>query len=138
MSVHVRLTDGPLAPRPRSTPRDGVGAVLAFEGVVRPREGDGVIEALEYEAYEPMATTMIERLAQSLLAEHGLTAIEVEHSFGRVNVGEASFRLTIQSPHRAEGLRAAAAFIDRLKRDVPIWKRPVWREPAPRSSRDAG
>lgn len=128
MSVQVRLTHGPLAARPASTPLDGVGAVLVFEGVVRPREGDGVIEALEYEAYEPMATTMIQRLAESLVAEHGLTAIEIEHSVGRVAVGEVSFRLTIQSPHRAEGLRGAAAFIDRLKQDVPIWKRPIWRE----------
>src|SRR5690606_23147630 len=125
MSVHVRLTNGPLPPRRHAPPRDGVGAILVFEGVVRPREGEGIIEALDYEAYQPMATTMIQRLAHSLLAEHGLTAIEVEHSVGRVAVGEVSFRLTIQSSHRAEGLRAAAAFIDRLKQDVPIWKRPI-------------
>lgn len=127
MSCSAQIYDGPLPPRrPRPAP-DGVGAILVFEGVVRAREGEGLIDALTYEAYEPMAVEMIRKIAEALLREHELTSIEVEHSRGRVPVGKVSFRLTIQSRHREEGLRAAAAFIDQLKRDVPIWKRPVWR-----------
>lgn len=131
MIPHVRIADGPLAPwrPPPATP--GAGAVLLFEGVVRPREGDGIIQALEYQAYEPMATKMLARIAESLAREHDLASISVEHSRGRVPVGEISFRLVIESPHRKEAIRALDEFIDRLKTDVPIWKRPVWRtEPA--------
>ncbi len=134
MSVTVHIHDGPLPAAGPDHPREGVGAILIFEGVVRAREADRLIEALDYEAYEPMATTMITRIAESLIQEHALTAIRIEHSRGRVPVGAVSFRLTIQSPHRAEGLRAAAAFIDTLKRDVPIWKRPIWSQPVAQAS----
>jgi len=45
-----------------------------------------------------------------------------------VAVGEVSFVLIVESAHRAEALAAMADFIDRLKQDVPIWKRAVWAE----------
>lgn len=129
MSVQVLIIDGPLpAPSSRPVP-SGVGAILMFEGVVRASEGEGIIEALEYEAYEPMATSMLTRIATAMVRQHRLTGMVVEHSRGRVAVGGVSFRLTIDSPRRKEGLLAAEEFIDRLKRDVPIWKRPVWSAP---------
>lgn len=135
MSVEVTIIDGPLPAAPSAAAVvDGAGAVVVFEGIVRAREGDGVIEALEYQAYEPMAQRQMGELAGELVARHGLLRVRVEHSRGRVGVGECSFRLVIESPHRAEALAAMGEFIDRLKRDVPIWKRPVWRagpRPAP-------
>lgn len=126
MSFSADIVDGALSPRPPRPALQGVGAVLVFEGVVRAREAEGLIDALTYEAYEPMASDTIRKIAEALVREHGLIRIEVEHSRGRVPVGQVSFRLTIQSRHREEGLQAAAAFIDQLKRDVPIWKRPEW------------
>lgn len=125
MSVEVVIIDGPLPPAPPGAPESGdVGAVLVFEGVVRGLEGDRTIDALDYEAYRPMAERQMERLARALLVAFGVTSVRVEHSVGRVPVGRCSLRLTIRSAHRAQALAAAAAFIDALKRDVPIWKRP--------------
>jgi molybdopterin synthase catalytic subunit len=34
--------------------------------------------------------------------------------------------LTIDSAHRVEALLAMGEFIDRMKIDVPLWKRPVF------------
>jgi molybdopterin synthase catalytic subunit len=125
MSVHVSIHDGPLPP---STPSiiPGAGAVLQFEGVVRAEEGARTILALSYEAYEPMASRALTSLAAELLARHALLAIDVQHSRGQVHVGGCSFRLTIHSRHRKEALATMDEFIDRMKRDVPIWKTPVW------------
>jgi molybdopterin synthase catalytic subunit len=33
--------------------------------------------------------------------------------------------VVIDAPHRAQALAGMAEFIDLLKRDVPIWKKPV-------------
>lgn len=104
----------------------GAGAVVTFEGVVRPGEGNGVIEALEYEVYEPMTGRELERLAGEVYEAYDLLAIRVEHSMGRVAVGRVSFRLRLAAAHRREALDAMDAFITRMKRDVPIWKNPVW------------
>lgn len=125
MSVRVAIIDGPLSPRAPATAGPSAGAVVVFEGVVREREGDGAIVALDYEAYEPMASRMIEAVGRDVVTRHGLVSLSCEHSRGRVAVGERSFRLVIAAPHRKEALAAADEFIDRLKRDVPIWKRGV-------------
>jgi len=126
MSVEVRIVDGALK-REGYNPisPEGAGAVVVFEGIVRPTEGDQKIEALDYEAYEPMASGKLEEIATSLNESHGLIGMVVEHSRGRVDVGACSFRLTVSSAHRREAIAAMSEFIDRLKQDVPIWKKPV-------------
>ncbi|MBM4108745.1 MAG: molybdenum cofactor biosynthesis protein MoaE [Phycisphaerae bacterium] len=123
MRVEASIVDGPLAPA-AAFHADGAGSLLVFEGVVRPREGDRDIGALDYTAYDPMALRQLERLARDVAERFGLLALRVEHSRGRVPVGACSFRLAVASPHRKESLAAIDEFIDRLKRDVPIWKSP--------------
>lgn len=111
-----------------------VGASLRFEGIVRrgePSEDHGGAQrellALDYQTYDPMAEQELGALAQQIATEHTLSSLVALHSRGRVGVGEVSFVLIVESPHRAEGLAAMKAFIDRLKQDVPIWKNPVWK-----------
>lgn len=122
MSVQVLIERGALAPMP-SHGWPGAGAVLCFEGVIRPEEGDRRIDAIEYEVYRPMAERVLESLARQAKEAHGLLAVRVWHSEGRVPVGACSFRLEVASAHRAEGLAAMGWFIDAMKRDAPIWKR---------------
>ncbi len=126
--IQVRILDGAL---PSSAPwrPAGAGAVLSFEGVVRPTEAGRPIVALQYDVYEPMASGLLRRIAEDLVARHGLIALRTEHSRGRVAVGERSFRLQVAAAARLEALAAVAEFIDRLKRDVPIWKSPVYGTP---------
>ncbi|MEM9882126.1 MAG: molybdenum cofactor biosynthesis protein MoaE [Planctomycetota bacterium] len=124
-TIDITLHDGPL-PEDRPTEADGAGASLTFVGRVRLLEQERELDALHYEAYDPMTTRQLNALARDIAAEHGLLAVSVWHSVGRVPVGAVSLRLTVQSPHRAEALRATAAFIDRMKRDVALWKRPVF------------
>lgn len=130
MSVAVHITTGPLPTKPvpwvcEADPTVGMGAIICFEGIARPTENGRPIVALDYEAYEPMASKMLHRIGEQLIAQHGLIGLCVEHSVGRVAVGECSFRLRIASVHRKEALAAMDQFIDQLKRDVPLWKKAV-------------
>ena len=123
MSATVRIVDGAIGdPAPVLSPAAQFGAAIVFDGVVRSDEGGRTIRALAYEVYEPMASNMLAELGREMLAKHGLVAIMVEHSRGEVLVGQRSFRLTVHALHRAEALAAVGEFIDRMKRDVPIWK----------------
>ena len=121
-AVVVRIHDGPLPAKAASCFQEGAGAAVAFEGLVRPIEDGRIIVALDYEVYEPMALRVLEDLARDMLQTHGLVGIAVEHSRGRVQPGECSFRLQIAARHRQEALAGMAEFIDRMKRDAPIWK----------------
>lgn len=125
MSIEVQIVEGPLPPATPWQP-PGAGAVLRFEGVVRPTEQGRPLAALDYEVYEPMTGTVLRQLAQEVVAAHGLIAMRVVHSRGRVPVGACSFRLDAAAPHRKEALAAVDTFIDRMKQDAPIWKVPQW------------
>ena len=133
MKIAVRIHDGPLpASRQAGSGDDesgAAGALVTFEGVVRALEKGRPIVALNYEVYEPMATRMLQHLAEEVQRSCDLIALSVAHSRGRVPVGRCAFRLQVASAHRAEALRALAEFIDAVKRDVPIWKTAVYKDP---------
>ena len=134
----MHIADGPLGPGTTGAAAfPGAGAVVTFEGIVRELEGQGRVSALDYQVYEPMATGMLESIARDLIARRRLAGIHTEHSRGRVPVGACSFRLVVGAPHRKEAIEAMDEFIDRLKRDVPIWKTAVWAEAPAEPSKSA-
>ena len=134
MSVTVAIFEGPLSGRP-ALAVEGAGAVICFEGIVRPMENGEPIEGLAYETYDPMARDMLGRLAGEVLGIFALLAVEVAHSRGWVPAGACSFRIQVVSRHRQEGLAAISEYIDAMKKDVPIWKQAVFsctpKEPEP-------
>ena len=85
-----------------------------------------MISALDYELYDPMAQKQLRTLAEEMILRHEVMGMCVEHSRGRVAIGQRSFRLRVASAHRAEALKATGEFIDRMKQDVPIWKTAVF------------
>jgi len=131
MAAGVSLYEGSLPVDAMPLLCDGAGAVVTFEGRVRASENDRPIAALDYEVYEPMARHMLAQLGEEIIARFGLVGLCVEHSYGRVEVGQCSFRLQVAAAHRQEALAALACFIDRMKQDVPIWKTAVERTPTP-------
>ena len=128
MSVFIAIVDGPISGDARAGAEDGggVGAVLSFDGIVREIEDGRRLVALDYQAYEPMASGQLRAIADDVVRRHTLASLSCWHSRGRVPVGRASLRVVIAAAHRKEGLTALGEFIDRLKRDVPIWKSAVW------------
>ncbi len=124
-NVRAMIHAGPLSGPPPPFPHEGAGAVVCFEGIVRPSEDGRAIRGLCYEVYEPMARDMLVAIGEEAVRRHGLVGLCVEHSKGFVRVGECSLRLLIAARHRQEALAAMGEFIDRLKIDVPIWKTAV-------------
>ena len=121
MTLDIDLQAGPLDLAP-GTVEPGAGAVVRFEGRVRAEEKGAIINALDYEAYEPMARGQMERIARELDARFPCLAVRVRHRVGRVPVGEAAIVVEIAARHRGEAFAFLAEFMDRLKQDVPIWK----------------
>lgn len=130
MRVEVAISDGALRPGGAEVVDRACehGARVVFEGIIRREEAGRVLVAIDYQTYEPMAQNQLRLLAEEIGERLGVAMIGVEHSRGVVNVGECSFRLTVISAHRKEALKAMDEFIDRMKKDVPIFKRPVFAE----------
>jgi molybdopterin molybdotransferase len=124
MEIEIQFTDRPIAERILSPGQPGVvGAWLEFRGVVRGEENGQAIRALEYEAYPEMAGREIRRLLQDISARHPCQVAKVIHRVGVIPVGETAIYVGVASPHRAEAIALLGEFMDRLKQDVPIWKR---------------
>jgi molybdopterin converting factor subunit 1 len=105
----------------------GRGAVVTFEGDVRGDTKGRKVVRLEYEAYRSMAERTLARLASEIEREHG-AAVAIAHRVGRLLPGEAAVVIACAAPHRAPAFRACEAAIERLKREVPIWKREVFED----------
>ena len=101
------------------------GASVEFLGIVRAHDAGEPITHLAYEAYEPMADRVIERLVKQAREQWPLHVVCVRHRVGRVAVGEVAVLIGVRAPHRDEAFEACRFLIDAIKRDVPIWKTAV-------------
>ncbi|MGI9075664.1 MAG: molybdenum cofactor biosynthesis protein [Bryobacteraceae bacterium] len=99
------------------------GAVVIFEGVVRNNTKGRPTSYLEYECYEQMALQQIARIGNEIAATFSLGRIGIVHRLGRLQIGEASVAVIAVAPHRHAAFEAALEGINRLKREVPIWKK---------------
>lgn len=107
--------------------RPGCGAVVTFEGVVRPEgEADNPLVALEYSAHERMAVRVLGRIRAEALERFGVEQAAVVHRTGRLAVGEVAVVVAVAAGHRGEAFEACRWIIDALKIDVPIWKKEIW------------
>lgn len=99
------------------------GAVVTFEGIVRNNTRGRRAEFLDYEAYEPMAITQMNALAEKVLNKYAVREVAIVHRLGRLEIGETSVLIVITSAHRGAAFDACRFAIDTLKRTVPIWKK---------------
>jgi molybdopterin molybdotransferase len=123
MQIEIQLTSAPIAAPWPSAPRTGAGAWVDFRGVVRGEEHGQPIAALEYEAYSPMAEREIRRILEEITVDRPCLFAQVIHRVGVIPVGEAAIYVGVAATHRVEAFALLTQFMDRLKQDVPIWKR---------------
>ncbi|HEV2317181.1 MAG TPA: molybdenum cofactor biosynthesis protein MoaE [Thermoplasmata archaeon] len=146
--MSVRITDRPLSvdAADRALRDRTSGGVALFVGRVRPdRVRNGRVRALLYEADRIPAERELARIERLARDRFGATRVVLWHRVGELAVGEPSVIVGAATGHRAEAFTAARWLIERLKREVPIWKtdvvRPGRRRPrrrAPRAGRGAG
>jgi molybdopterin synthase catalytic subunit len=97
--------------------------VCVFVGEVRDRDGDRRVVALEYDAYDTLASERIAAVAAEAAARWPEARIAVEHRAGRLAPGDAAVVVAVACPHRADAFECCRFVIDRVKESVPIWKK---------------
>ena len=125
---HIELVDGPIqveALRDRIDHPDA-GAQGWFVGVTRRTTGDLITQTLHYEAHKSMATSELMKLAIDAMQEFSLLRLVIVHRLGEVPIAEASVVVGCSSSHRPATFAALEWIMNRLKKEVPIWKREVY------------
>jgi molybdopterin synthase catalytic subunit len=97
------------------------GALVVFEGVIRDHDHGAAVTALEYSAH-PDAEAFLATVCRELAESSGLF-VAAAHRTGSLVVGDVALVAAVAAPHRAEAFAVCAAVVDRIKAEVPIWKR---------------
>jgi molybdopterin synthase catalytic subunit len=121
----IRVTTSPLdSSEPLAFVADpGSGGTVLFAGTVRDHSDAGGVTGLTYEAWEERAIAQLEVIAAEMLERWPLRRVALLHRVGDLEVGETSVLVCCSAPHRAEAFEAARHGIERIKQDVPIWKK---------------
>jgi len=102
------------------------GAIATFVGIVRGeplKEGSGDVSHLEYEAYVEAALKKMEEIRQAMLSRPGVVEIFIHHIIDKLSVGEPSIFVAVLGGHRQDVFSVLAETVERIKREVPIWKK---------------
>ena len=101
------------------------GAIATFVGLVRDHDPAvvGTVTHLEYSAH-PDAHNVLIAIVEAVEAEYP-AVIAVTHRTGLLAVGEPAIIAAAAAAHRAEAFDACRAVVERVKAELPIWKREI-------------
>lgn len=102
---------------------EAFGGLVTFTGTVRDVTKGRRVVKLEYEAYAPMAERKLAEIAGEVTQAYPGARVAVVHRVGTLMPGEFAVVIAAAAPHRKEAFRACEQTLERLKEDVPIWKK---------------
>lgn len=102
------------------------GAYVSFEGWVRNHNEGACVSHLEYSTYEAMAVRQGKAIIQNAIQEFDIEAAACVHRVGLLEIGDIAVWVGVCSAHRKAAFTACEAIIDRIKDDVPIWKKEAY------------
>lgn len=114
VDAHVAAVDDPR-----------MGAQITFVGRVRDHDPDAAsgVVALEYSSH-PDAEATLASLAEEAIGDTD-AAVAVSHRIGRLEVGDAAVVVVAAAAHRGEAYEVSRTLIERIKHELPIWKRQI-------------
>ena len=102
------------------------GAVVTFDGRVRNHNAGQAVSHLEYQAYPALAITTGQRILEEEAARHGLLGAVAAHRTGPLAIGDVAVWVGVAAAHRGPAFDAARAIMERLKYELPIWKKETY------------
>ncbi|MEF8813929.1 MAG: molybdopterin synthase [Halovenus sp.] len=121
-------TLGSLVARVKTSPHsERAGAIATFTGRVRVKDSpdDDPTEYLEFEKYDDVATRKMADIREELEARDGVYEVLLHHRTGVVEAGEDIVFVVVLAGHRTEAFETVEDGINRLKAEVPLFKKEV-------------
>ncbi|HLR28350.1 MAG TPA: molybdenum cofactor biosynthesis protein MoaE [Ruania sp.] len=102
------------------------GALANFVGVVRDHSPDasGTVDYLEYVAH-PDAEAVLQRISTEVAQANPEVVVAASHRVGTVEVGGVAIVVCAGSAHRAEAFEVCRTLVERVKAELPMWKKQV-------------
>lgn len=122
----ISATDLDLAAHLDAVSSSDHGALTSFVGTVRDHSPDaaGTVTHLEYVAH-PEAEAVLERIAAEVAALHPEVTVAASHRTGTVAVGGLAIVVCVGAAHRTQVFDACRQLVERIKAELPMWKKQV-------------
>jgi molybdopterin synthase catalytic subunit len=104
------------------------GGINVFIGTVRNVTKGKKVLRLEFEAYQSMAMSEMNKIAKDVLEKWPVQKILIHHRTGILQTGEVPVIIAVAAAHRDAAFDACRYTIDTLKQTVPIWKKEVFED----------
>ncbi|WP_094227954.1 molybdopterin synthase [Methanolobus psychrotolerans] len=99
------------------------GGIATFTGIVRRVDGNVETTAIEFEKYEGVADRAIEKICRDLKQKDNIIDVLIHHRTGLIKSGDDIVYIVVAAAHRKELFEVLADALERIKEDVPIWKK---------------
>jgi len=102
-----------------------VGAIGCFIGIVRgvSKEGE-TVKSLRYECSDE-AMRKLEEIASDVEKSPDISRVMIHHVVDELRPGEDAIYVLVAGRHRGEVFEALPRIMDRVKAEVPIWKKEI-------------
>jgi molybdopterin synthase catalytic subunit len=99
------------------------GAIGTFTGIVRAVTDNTRTQFLEFESHGELAQKKMDAICQDLKQKDGIIDVLMHHRTGIIASGEDIVYIAVAAGHREELFPVLREAIERLKVEVPIWKK---------------
>ncbi len=99
------------------------GAIGTFTGIVRAQNKDARTEYLEFEEYKGLARQKMDEICAQLKEKEGIIDVLMHHRTGIIPKGKDIVYIVVAASHREQLFPVLSEAIERLKLEVPIWKK---------------
>jgi molybdopterin synthase catalytic subunit len=99
------------------------GAIGTFTGIVRAMTENTRTEFLEFESHGELAQKKMDEICEDLKQKDGIVDVLMHHRTGIIASGEDIVYIAVAAGHREELFAVLREAIERLKAQVPIWKK---------------
>ncbi len=99
------------------------GAIGTFTGIVRAVSKDAHTEFLEFEEYGGLALQKMNEICTGLKEKEGIIDVLMHHRTGIIKAGEDIVYIVVAASHREQLFPVLREAIERLKVEVPVWKK---------------
>jgi len=100
----------------------GSGALLIFIGLVKGLVDGKKVYELEYSAYEPYASEILDKIAAEESRDDGIYDIRIYHRIGSIKVGEPTLYIIISGGSRKDVISKMSKVVERVKKEPYIFK----------------
>ena len=104
------------------------GGINVFIGTVRNVTKQKKVIRLEFEAYQSMVISEMNKIAEDVFEKWDVQKIVIHHRIGVLQPGEVPVVIVVAAAHRDTAFTACRYIIDTLKQTVPIWKKEVFED----------